>query len=329
MACFNTHLINQIEPLIQNRYRLDCLLISFFGAIYSVCLAIQFFAQLTVISVVSEIFYRIAIGKKIERIREDKMFLKYRSRNLSLIPLKLGQKRPLLSGWEQFSDRLPTELEARQWDCGNYGFGLVLGPASNLTALDIDSDDPTILNACKQSPVRKRGKKGETRFFKFCSEIHSMKIAGCIDVLAKGRQTVLPPSIHPDTGSPYYWLTNETLENYNVLNLPEFRIHDLVSIQNILEPRSKIKDGSGSISVNNMDWRSAISRPIFEGTRNTTVTSIIGGLLRSGIHPRDIFEYILYINATKIHPPLEASVLESIMTSIMKREHRRRTARQV
>jgi hypothetical protein len=34
-----------------------------------------------------------------------------------------------------------------------------------------------------------------------------------LDLLAHGRQTVIPPSVHPDTGRPYIWLTNETLEH--------------------------------------------------------------------------------------------------------------------
>jgi hypothetical protein len=250
------------------------------------------------------------------------VFTKYRNLNLSLIPVRPGQKKPLEFGWTQFCNRLPTAAEAAAWDRGSYGFGIALGPASKLLAVDIDTDDPNVLNACKISPVRKRGKKGETRFFQFCPEIPSTKIAGCIDILSKGRHTVLPPSIHPDTGQPYVWLTSNTLENFQVSNLPEFRPHDLEAISKKLEPRLET-----TRNFQESNWQSIPSGAIGEGARNSKLASLIGGLLRSGLHPRDVFEYVTHLNANKFHPPLQAFELETVMVSIMKREYLRRTSR--
>ena len=244
------------------------------------------------------------------------MFSYYQKLNLSLIPIRPGEKRPVEFGWEKYCDRTPTPEEAQRWDQGNFGYGLALGPASGLLALDIDSDDTKILELCKKSPVVKRGNKGETRFFQYCSQIESTKVAGCIDVLARGRQTVLPPSIHPSTGKPYFWITQYTLENYAVGNLPTFTNQDLSELRSALEPHSFPKASS--------NWRQAVTQKIMDGSRNTTVTSIVGGLLRSGLHPKDVFEYAKYLNATKIVPPLETSELQTVMMSLMKRELNRK-----
>lgn len=252
------------------------------------------------------------------------MFSKYRELRLSLIPLWPGQKIPFEKGWTKFCERLPTIQEAASWDKGNFGFGLALGSASNISALDIDSDDIIVLKACKQSPVVKRGKKGETRFFKFCPELSSTKIAGCIDILASGRQTVLPPSTHPDTGQPYFWLTFETLENYKASDLPTLTNEDIIATRRILEPQSLLTYDIGS---NNKDspWQNLTSGQVIAGARNSTLTSIVGGLLRCGLHPKEVYEYVLYLNANKFFPPLEIPEIETVIVSIMKREYKRRT----
>jgi hypothetical protein len=41
-----------------------------------------------------------------------------------------------------------------------------------------------------------------------------------VDLIGPGRQTVLPPTIHPDTAKPYRWLTAETLDDLAPEELP-------------------------------------------------------------------------------------------------------------
>ncbi|CAM6004912.1 unnamed protein product [Sphagnum balticum] len=102
--------------------------------------------------------------------------------------------------------------------------------------VDIDSDDVAVLNAVKPSPVIKRGRKGESRAFQFNPDVPSCKVAGCIDILAYGRQTVLPPTIHPETQKPYVWLTTDTIESFSRDELPTFTPDDLNDLRRILEP---------------------------------------------------------------------------------------------
>jgi Bifunctional DNA primase/polymerase, N-terminal len=170
------------------------------------------------------------------------MFTRYRELGFSAIPVYKSAKNPVLNEWSQFCDRLPTAKEAELWDKEYDGFniGIALGSASNLMAVDIDTDDQTILDACPPSPVRKRGVKGETRFFKYNAAIASHKIGGKIDILCGGRQTVIPPSIHPKTGKSYEWVTPDHLGD---AELPEITLEDIAFIASLFKESITTQEG--------------------------------------------------------------------------------------
>jgi hypothetical protein len=140
-------------------------------------------------------------------------------------------KRPVIPGWQRFCSRLPSDQELSSWEAGfpAFNFGLACGPASGIVALDLDTDDPIVLdqifNIIPGSPVRKRGSKGETLFFRFNDHISRkvrLRATGrpVAELLSIGCQTVLPPSLHPETGSPYFYKTEDTLLNYLTSDLP-------------------------------------------------------------------------------------------------------------
>lgn len=105
--------------------------------------------------------------------------------------------------------------------------GLVLGtvarPGLHVIAVDVDADDPDTVDAIVRclpaSPMQKRGRKGVTLFYAAPKTITSRSFddhriprdAGIprrlVDVLTgfQTRQTVCPPSVHPD-GPVYVWL---------------------------------------------------------------------------------------------------------------------------
>jgi Bifunctional DNA primase/polymerase, N-terminal len=153
----------------------------------------------------------------------------------SAIPIMPGTKRPGLADrgigeWQRFCDRLPTKIETNLWcDRPGIGVGVALGAASGgLVAVDVDSDDPAVIAAVEgicASPVHKRGRKGHTAFFRASPSVkpRSFRFANGdgVDLLASGKQTVLPPTIHPDTGKPYAWLSVDTLEQVSPEHLPE------------------------------------------------------------------------------------------------------------
>lgn len=181
------------------------------------------------------------------------MFNKFRERGLSVIPIRYDKgpkgKAPMHDDWSKWCLTLPTEEECNLWELKEYNrYGLCCGPASGILAIDIDTDDRNILDACKLSPLVKRGKRGETRFFKHNPLIFTGKIASIIDVLSIGKQTLIPPTVHPETGTPYVWLTPDTLENFSVSDLPEYPIEEFEALRSKLEGdyRRDVKTASSS-----------------------------------------------------------------------------------
>lgn len=75
-------------------------------------------------------------------------------------------------------------------------------------------------------PVRRRGQKGFAQPFQIDPDLelpNKIYLDGkpVADLLhGEKRQVVLPPTIHPDTGQPYTWLTSATLENTRPEDLP-------------------------------------------------------------------------------------------------------------
>ena len=158
----------------------------------------------------------------------------------SAIPCMPGSKRPGTYSrghwygdldWTRFCERLPTELETEAWSkYPDGGVCIALGKASGgLVAIDVDTDRHEVIEAIKgaipdESPIQKMGRKGFTAFYRARPAVVScaFNINGerALDLLAHGKQTVIPPTIHPDSGRPYVWLTESTLEHISTDRLP-------------------------------------------------------------------------------------------------------------
>jgi len=154
-------------------------------------------------------------------------------RGYAAIPIKPGEKRPepSLGDWTRYADRLPTEQEVDRWSNGaGYGVGVVCGKASGgLVAVDIDTTDKAIQDAIKAllpaTQMVKIGSKGECRFYRSsnppASRSWNIDKTRVLDLLSDGRQTVLPPSVHPGTGTPYRWVGGAALEDVDLEDIPE------------------------------------------------------------------------------------------------------------
>ncbi len=167
----------------------------------------------------------------------------YWSINLSALPIKQGTKRPAVKSWQSYENTIPDEQIQQEWllKYENHGIGLNLGTKLDdgftLVAVDVDDDklvEPVqaLLGNC---PSAKQGKKGITFFAKAHSDckLKSKTIKGGtdignIDFLSSGRQTVLPPSIHPETNEPYVWVGSPIcdvgLETLPILDAREFKV---------------------------------------------------------------------------------------------------------
>lgn len=142
----------------------------------------------------------------------------YYKAGLSVIPLVFHEKRPIPNDWSRFNDQQPDVQEFASWmrDHPNGNIGLVLGPQSGITVIDIDLDTTQESNqrimaiieaALPKSPWHRIGKKGKVMAFKYNNvPTFRIKDAGgnmLVEHLGARTQVVLPPSIHPSTKQPY------------------------------------------------------------------------------------------------------------------------------
>jgi len=166
-------------------------------------------------------------------------------RGYAAIPIIPGTKRPGLplgsGSWIGMDDwaaraaaRLPLDIEVGQWSASDGGVCVALGNASRgVVAADIDTDVPeirdAILSVLPPSMTGKAGQKGETLFYRASPNFPSraFNLPGpdgrptrVLDMLGSGKQTVLPPTVHPETGQPYRWTRPESLDGIDPEDLP-------------------------------------------------------------------------------------------------------------
>ena len=178
----------------------------------------------------------------------DDNAIQYLAKGYSVVPLAPKQKGPKIQGWTRFCETLMTPDEAQAFCNKNNNIGLALGPASGVCAVDIDTDDPEIIKQIEKlipdSPVKKRGAKGYTAFYKFngapSKSVKSLDGQSGVDFLSAGRQTVLPPSIHP-SGMEYCWLTQQTLLTIDKSTLPELTGTALDQLLALFRPKTHIE----------------------------------------------------------------------------------------
>ncbi len=167
---------------------------------------------------------------------------------LSPLPIEPGAKRPLgaLSDWSRLRSTPLTleDIAAISERFPNAGIGVV-GGFGGLVPLDIDTDDDRIIEAIMAALptplVGKRGRRGMTLFFRSTETITARKFrqtdgVPMVEVLITG-QTVIPPTLHPETGLHYQWLSDDvTLLTCRVEELPEITLKHMAALETALTP---------------------------------------------------------------------------------------------
>ncbi len=157
----------------------------------------------------------------------------YWAANLPAIPIRPGTKAPSVENWAAYTYNPISKATQNSWlgQYASHGIGLVMGtelmPGKYLVAVDVDDD--RLLSAIKVwaggTLCAKRGKKGLTIFALADHKPASRQFkladgAVGIDFLGQKRQTVLPPTIHPDTNEPYTWQGKALLDALAEGSLP-------------------------------------------------------------------------------------------------------------
>jgi len=149
------------------------------------------------------------------------------------VPLAKGKKNPRLRRWTKtFCYARPPldsliELVAQQvLNRGANGLGISMG--DGVVCVDIDNPEPKqrlreiIGPAMDQAPTVV-GRKGDKRFFRTQDGKNppslNLHVVGLLDLLVRGKQAVIPPTIHPETGKPYWW-QGPSLSEVPIAKLP-------------------------------------------------------------------------------------------------------------
>src|SRR3989441_6168493 len=250
----------------------------------------------------------------------DEAIHDYIGRGWSIIPIRPGDKRPLVR-WEEFQLRRPLEEEARGWfrTWPDAGIGVVTGAISSLVVIDLDLrhggdvglEDLERQHARLPITVKCRtGGGGRHLYFAHPGGLVRNKVglAPGVDLRGDGGYVVAPPSLHA-SGVRYAWVDGRAPGNTAIVSLPDWVLRQAVE-----EPARR----GHPIAY----WRRLVCDGVAAGERNNTIASLAGHLFRHGLDSAIVLELLLCWNRVRCRPPLVDEEVASVVTSI-RRLHER------
>lgn len=168
---------------------------------------------------------------------------KYFEAGYNVLPLEPNTKKPFIKNWQQWCSNKQSSFTVDSWayTYAKHNIGIPLGETSNIIALDFDNDidglhDKITALLNNTMPIKKSGFKGFTTFFRYNGESPKKWYKdgqAVLELLSTGNQTVMPPSIHPDTKEPYKWLTPDTLLDVPASELPTLPVGFIENVDKI------------------------------------------------------------------------------------------------
>lgn len=218
-----------------------------------------------------------------------------------------------MSGWQTH-----TQFSLDQWQewldyDSSINIGFLCGSPSGLICLDIDNKEgEAIIDDCGIEGWREtwryetgRGFRCLFRFREAATSTILSRGTGSIEVLGDGRQSVLPPSLHPN-GRRYRWVGGLTPRSIRPVNGDNWARQ--------LAP-------AGEITSDKEDWIPQIQSDTQQGNRNTTMVRLAGHLMNPCPMPADeAYIWLQLYNKEHCKPPLPDREVRSIVSSIGKKE---------
>ena len=230
----------------------------------------------------------------------------YVARGFNIVPC-IG-KRPALSGWQMGGVMSETEVHM-YFGRGDRNIGLNWS-GSGLIDVECDSEEAkqnllTLFGGDIPATPEYKSRRGTHRIFRapeglpLEAVIHLDGIEFRCGNGGKGAQSLVPPSIHPDTRKCYTWLPGRSL--FGDLKPAELPAHIVERLRNY-KPERTAATGEGAVA---------------EGERNDVLFGIACRLRDAG-HEAEMLQYaVLAANTARCEPPLaEAEVLD-IVKSVM------------
>lgn len=228
------------------------------------------------------------------------MFTKYREYGLALMPLVPNTKDAGVPQWQRFSTQLPDDRICDVWKkIKNPNYGLVCGKASNVIAVDVDTQKPDVIASIPQSPLRKAGNPlRETRFFQYNADLQFNRHILCgdnerVEIISDGGYTVLPPSIHPVTGKPYFWLTPDTFPAFSSKDLPVLTQEDINRIITACSKYEVSGDSSEGVDLHGGPWVNTDTDRLSPHGSQARLRKLASGLVNGDLTDKDIAERLV------------------------------------
>jgi hypothetical protein len=217
--------------------------------------------------------------------------------------------------WTDYQDRLPTEAEILEWWqwWPNANVGMALGPVSGLIRVDVDGpggeakllelSGGELPDTLEFTSGRANGGRGllyqipEGVKLRTTSDTQGEKEE--LRFQARGSQTVLPPSRHKD-GPAYRWAPGRAPGMLEPALMPAWLVAEM---------RETVFRTNAAPSSNG-------DGHVYEGGRNTILTSLAGTMRRRGFSEDAIAAALLAENASRCSPPLDEDEVRGIAQSV-------------
>ena len=229
-------------------------------------------------------------------------------KGFSVIPLKQGEKNPIIPSWKEYQTRRATEDELIEWfgEDSKNNIGIVTGKVSGIAVVDLDSEEAIRFareNSFSKTPCVRTG-KGYHLYYAYEEGIRNFQKRDDlpdIDLRGDGGYIVAPPSIHP-SGRPYTWLSEWELDTLPLTRLPEIILVERP------EDKTPLRELYGGVD---------------EGSRNDTLTRLVGSWLNDGLTLDECLENA-HIWNSKNDPALDSKEIERTVESIFSRHHHKK-----
>ncbi len=237
---------------------------------------------------------------------------RYLGRGWSVLPLRRGDKRPLIQ-WETLQQQRAAPAMLAQWFARwpDANIGIVTGEISNLIVLDVDpkhgGDDSLAelerrFGKLPETVEAQTGGGGRHLYFAHPGGLvpNRVGLAQGIDLRGDGGYIVAPPSLHP-SGQLYAWAPGRGPDEIERAALPRWLLFAGHA------PRAR-RSLAG--------WRALVHEGVPEGERNSTIASLTGHLLWHGVDPQIALELMLAWNRQRCRPPLDDDEVARVVASI-------------
>lgn len=232
--------------------------------------------------------------------------------------------------WKVFNDtkKYPTIEQTSEWFIdapANAQIALLTGFASKVTVIDVDTHGEACKSKkggvcdCMPLPVDDlvckigltmtsvSGSGGKHLFCNYAPGVtnSAKRLHPQIDIRGERGIIILPPSLHAN-GNLYAWDKLLPFSQFNLKNLMDFPE----------EWKAKLKE------KNNTDWNSVIGHGVGSGSRNATLASVVGKLVRT--FDRDHLTAawdMAYMWNQRNNPPLSDSEFEKTFQSILNKHY--------